>query len=126
MLNNLSEKTKFIILILKKKIFGGALLLAIAATAAFNVNFNMNKSDKLSSIALANIEALAQSESGAIELRTCYRSGDVTINDRLDTHYRICASGTSSTTAYKCAEPKAGKKKVGSSLDSVTSYNCYP
>jgi len=44
---------------MKKKIFGGALLLAIAAVAAFNLNFNMNENNKLSSLALANIEALA-------------------------------------------------------------------
>jgi len=53
------------------------LLLAIAATAAFNVNFNMNKSDKLSSIALANIEALADGE---------IKSGDPCYNN---TRYNI-------------------------------------
>ena len=47
---------------MKKKIFGGVLLLAIAAVAAFNVNFNMNENNKLSSLALANIEALASGE----------------------------------------------------------------
>jgi hypothetical protein len=44
---------------MKKKIFGGIALLAIAAMAAWNVNLNSQPSNKLSDTMLANIEALA-------------------------------------------------------------------
>jgi hypothetical protein len=44
-----------------KKIFGGIAVLAIAAVAVFNVNLTSQKSD-LSSVSLANVEALAQGE----------------------------------------------------------------
>ncbi|GHT65362.1 hypothetical protein AGMMS50239_24960 [Bacteroidia bacterium] len=47
---------------MKKKIFGGIAVLAIAAVAAWNVNLNSQKSD-LSDVFLANVEALAQGES---------------------------------------------------------------
>jgi len=49
---------------MKRKILGGLLVAFIAALAAFNTNFNMNKDDSLSAISLANVEALAQGESG--------------------------------------------------------------
>ena len=47
---------------MKKKLFGGISVLAIVAVAAFNVNQNQ-KSD-MSLLALANVEALANSEYG--------------------------------------------------------------
>ena len=43
---------------MKKKIFGGLFILAIAAVAAFNVSMNM-QDNQLSALALANVEALA-------------------------------------------------------------------
>jgi hypothetical protein len=43
---------------MKKKIFGGIALLAIAAVVAWNVDLNSQSND-LSDISLANIEALA-------------------------------------------------------------------
>jgi len=46
---------------MKKKIFGGIVILAIAAMAAFNVNMN-TQNENLSDLSLANVEALAQSE----------------------------------------------------------------
>jgi len=46
--------------------------MAIVAVAAFDLNLNMNKSDKLSSLALANIEALAQNESSI--KKECWKS----------------------------------------------------
>ncbi|MDR1882074.1 MAG: NVEALA domain-containing protein [Prevotella sp.] len=46
---------------MKKKILGGALVLAIAAVAAFNVNLSSQNSD-MSSLTLANVEALAGGE----------------------------------------------------------------
>lgn len=48
---------------MKKKIFGGIAVLAIAAFAAFNMNVNTQE-NQASSLTLANIEALAQNESG--------------------------------------------------------------
>ena len=76
---------------MKKKIFSGALLLAIAATAAFNVNFNMNKSDKLSSLALANIEALASGESGSATWKIADK--DCSISERVDANLEITLAG---------------------------------
>ncbi len=49
---------------MKKKIFGGLVVAAVAAIASFNVNINLNAENEISSVSLANVEALAQSESG--------------------------------------------------------------
>ena len=49
---------------MKHKIFGGIAVLAIAAVAALNVNLG-TRSNGLSDISLANIDALAQYESGS-------------------------------------------------------------
>ncbi|WP_080904340.1 NVEALA domain-containing protein [Parabacteroides sp. Marseille-P3160] len=46
---------------MKKKIFGGLAVLAIAAMAAFNVNLSAQE-ENLSTISLANVEALAGGE----------------------------------------------------------------
>ena len=46
---------------MKNKILGGIAILAIAAVAAFNVNFNAQSGD-LAVVSLADIEALAQEE----------------------------------------------------------------
>jgi hypothetical protein len=46
---------------MKRKLFGGIAVLAIAAVAAWNVSFG-SKTDMLSDVALANVEALASSE----------------------------------------------------------------
>ncbi|MDR1582924.1 MAG: NVEALA domain-containing protein [Prevotellaceae bacterium] len=48
---------------MKKKILGGIAVLAIAAVAMMNVNFN-SQSNELSAISLANVEALAEESSG--------------------------------------------------------------
>jgi len=43
----------------------------VVVVTAFNLNLNMNESDKLSSLALANIEALAQNEATVDESINC-------------------------------------------------------
>jgi hypothetical protein len=48
---------------MSRRILGGIALLAIAAVAAWNVNLS-TKSNNLSSISLANVEALADDEDG--------------------------------------------------------------
>ena len=62
---------------MKKRIFGAALLIAIAVTAGWN--FNQSKNEVvLSELALANIEAIAQGElqSGVdADTKDCYREG---------------------------------------------------
>ena len=58
---------------MKKKILGGLALLAIAAVAAWNVNFNSHK-NLISDVALTNVEALAQ-ESGYCP-NGCLDNGD--------------------------------------------------
>jgi len=47
-----------------KKIFGGIAIVAIAIAVAFNVSVSNQKQDAASLLALANVEALAQSEDG--------------------------------------------------------------
>ncbi len=47
---------------MKTKIFGGIAILAIAVAGAFNVTLSNQKQDAASMLALANVEALAQSE----------------------------------------------------------------
>ena len=50
---------------MKKKIFSGAAVLAVAVVAALNVNFNAEKENSLS-LTLANVEALASESSYCI------------------------------------------------------------
>jgi len=57
---------------MKKKIFGGIAILAIAAMAAFNVTMN-TQNENLSDLSLANVEALAQT-SGETVYVTCSSS----------------------------------------------------
>ena len=46
---------------MRKKLFGGFAVLMVAVVAAWNVNFNP-QTKGMSDVALANVEALAQSE----------------------------------------------------------------
>ena len=48
---------------MKKKIFGGIAIVAIALAVAFNVSLSNQKQDKASMLALANVEVLAEAES---------------------------------------------------------------
>ncbi|ULB33759.1 NVEALA domain-containing protein [Proteiniphilum propionicum] len=48
---------------MKKKILSGVFALALLATAGYGVNKSMNGNANLNDLALANVEALAQSES---------------------------------------------------------------
>ena len=47
---------------MKKQIFGGIAIVAIAVAVALNVNMTNKKSDNTSLLALANVEALADPE----------------------------------------------------------------
>lgn len=59
---------------MKKKIFGAMLVVAIAVGAMMNVN--LNKTSNNGDLALANVEALAQSEGGGVTCsRTCAYTG---------------------------------------------------
>ncbi|HLT87015.1 MAG TPA: NVEALA domain-containing protein [Sphingobacterium sp.] len=49
---------------MRKKILGGMLPVAIAVLATVNINFNKDAESGLSALNLANVEALAQGESG--------------------------------------------------------------
>lgn len=55
-----------------KKLILFTAIVAIAAVAAFNLNLNLGPKNDLSAIALANIEALANNESGS-ESDKCYQ-----------------------------------------------------
>jgi hypothetical protein len=72
---------------MKKKIWGGIALLAIAAVAVMNVNLGSKTSD-LSEVSLANVEALADNES--------------TSDCKLSLLY-ICTSGNSDHYLYRRA-----------------------
>jgi hypothetical protein len=54
---------------MKKKFLGGIAVLAIAAVAAINVSLG-TKSDNLSEVSLANVEALAQESMGSCWIDT--------------------------------------------------------
>ena len=56
---------------MKKKIFGGIVLVAIAVAVAFNVSISNQKQDKASMLALANVEVLAEAEEFTV---TCGRT----------------------------------------------------
>jgi hypothetical protein len=49
---------------MKKKIFGSLIVIAIVAVVAFNMNLNLAQESNMSPLALANVEALANNESG--------------------------------------------------------------
>ncbi|MFY1613952.1 NVEALA domain-containing protein [Macellibacteroides fermentans] len=55
---------------MKKKIFGAALIAAMAITAGWNFNQSKNEVE-LSDLALANVEALANDESGGSTFYCC-------------------------------------------------------
>jgi len=57
---------------MKKKIFGGIAVLAIIVVVAWNVNLG-SKTNIISNVTLANVEALATSEGIATP---CYSNGD--------------------------------------------------
>lgn len=68
---------------MKRKIFGAALLVALAVAAGWNFNQNKNEM-KLNDLALANVDALASGEDGWAKFRvvvhdlhswTCYDGG---------------------------------------------------
>lgn len=48
---------------MKKNFFGGLFIVALVAIAAFNINMNVNNNE-MSTLSLANVEALAQNEDG--------------------------------------------------------------
>jgi hypothetical protein len=71
---------------MKKKILGGIAVLAVAAVAAVNVNFNSQKSG-LSDVLLSNVEALANDEDDGISRPCPYNGG--TCNIEVGSHFMI-------------------------------------
>ena len=107
---------------MKKKIFGGLLVLAIAAVAAFNLNLNSEDSG-FSLLSLVNVEALAGDDENTGKLDTSYDratkdctisanaaiamglkvkgSGDVTMTDA----EVVCSGGgNTACTPINCSE----------------------
>lgn len=72
---------------MKKKIFGGIAIVAIAVTVALNVNMVNNKSDKTSLLALANMEALANGEGGQGKYQTMGRCNGYDMDFKCTTTY---------------------------------------
>ena len=62
---------------IKKKILSGVFVVAIAAIAAVNVNFNSEAENALSALNMANVEALADGESSGNNYNLCYSESKV-------------------------------------------------
>ncbi|ULB35533.1 NVEALA domain-containing protein [Proteiniphilum propionicum] len=56
---------------MKKKILSGLFALALLATAGFGVNKSLKSNANLSDLALSNVEALANGESGGSTFYCC-------------------------------------------------------
>jgi len=76
---------------MKKKILGGIAVLAVAALAAWNLNLD-SKTNGMSDVKLANVEALADTEGGSSGTFTCYSTYN-------DCWFWNC------TTIYRCGNP---------------------
>lgn len=59
---------------MKKKILSGIFALALLVATGYGVNKGMKSNDDLSDLALANVEALADNESGEGQRITCYNN----------------------------------------------------
>jgi len=82
---------------MKKKIFGGIAVLAIVAAAAWNVNLG-SKTNGMSNVMLANVEALAGENNG---------SGSHGCDTKMSYEYRqeLCSSNTTTSLTimnYTC------------------------
>ena len=73
---------------MNKKVLKVAFVAAIALAGGINV-FNAQKSVQLSEIALANVEALADSESNKMDFWCCGNTGDCAIGDDLVIHGKL-------------------------------------
>lgn len=78
---------------MKKKSFGAAAAIAIAAMAAFNLNINA-ETNELSDLTMGNIEALADGESG---------NGNCQKNCKVKLNY-LCITTNGDNKGYICAD----------------------
>ena len=60
---------------MRKKIFSGVFAIALLATAGWGVNKSMSNDAGLSDLALSNVEALAEGESGGGRYNDCLSYG---------------------------------------------------
>ena len=90
---------------MKKKIFGGMIVLAIVAVAAFNMNFNL-KNNQFTSLTLANVEALASESTDPCAGNTYHSPNEILKKETCITagkqngHMLSCISETG-----KCCDP---------------------
>jgi len=82
---------------MKKKIIGGLVAIAIASVAIVNMDLGSKKQEALSALHLANIEALAQGESGGGSGGTCSKQC-------LSHPEYICITPYRLVDGYKCAD----------------------
>lgn len=101
---------------MKKKIFGGFAVLAIATVAVWNVSLG-SQSSELSGISLANVEALAAGESGG--------SG-CTSNSSRDHYYGQCPRGSyySSYDYTICSFSCSGESGSCSGIQGKSGNDC--
>ena len=102
---------------MKKTLFSGLAVLAIAAVAGWNMNFN-SQTKGMSDVALANVEALADGESTqnipgywlkcfntGVGTETCTISGKITVlGITIEGNYQKGNSYSYSWEAYQCSE----------------------
>jgi hypothetical protein len=93
---------------MKKKIFGGIAVLAIAAVAVVNVNLNSQNND-LSDISLANVEALAVESdvprvkySSTKTITKNYYNPDGTLDRTESWSEPCCATGDGTCSGQTC------------------------
>ena len=84
---------------MKSNLFKIAFVVAIAVVGGINV-FNAQKSETLSDIALANVEALANDEVSRCDVRQCKSASSTCYYYRLDSNGNICETGEKRPYAY--------------------------
>jgi hypothetical protein len=95
---------------MKKKIFSGVAVLAIAVVAALNVNFGMSNKEDMSLLTLANVEALAQEPNSGwykVEITSTREDNGSVVSE---TKSVSCSKGGPSSS---CTEGCQGRFKDG-------------
>ncbi|WP_455663907.1 NVEALA domain-containing protein [Phocaeicola sp.] len=72
------------------------------------------------SIALSNLEALAENESGGISVRECCTRDQIEEDKSSVYDVNTCSASTTSSMIYRCSGKITGKKKYYATI-----YTCY-
>lgn len=110
---------------MKKKIFGGALVLAIVVVVAFNLNLIIGNNET-SALILANIEALA-SESNAAKYTRITDDCKITITGKAGASVTVAGIGTiklDSNGEYTYTKSKGEVRCIGGGNEVCIPQNC--